>query len=72
MEWIVFGLIHIITYEADTTHCQFMWLITLSQIFGGLILGYVRVIYGFWYAVLLHALSNAVAVFCGVLKKMLR
>jgi membrane protease YdiL (CAAX protease family) len=58
---IIFGLIHIITYEADSTHYRFMWLITLPQIFSGFLLGYVRIIYGFWYAVLLHGLANALA-----------
>jgi len=56
---LVFGLIHIITYEADSTHYWFIWLITLPQIFAGFLLGYIRIVYGFWYGVLLHSLSNA-------------
>lgn len=58
---LVFGLIHISTYEADSTHYRFMWLITLPQISAGFLLGYIRIIYGFWYGVLLHSLSNLIA-----------
>ncbi len=56
---IIFGLLHITTYEIHNTHYWFIWLITLPQIFAGFLFGYIRIIYGFWYGVLLHSLGNA-------------
>ena len=43
----VFGLIHISNYQLDTTHYFFMPLITMTQTFGGLMLGFIRINYGF-------------------------
>jgi len=34
----------------------------MTQTFGGLMLGYIRIIYGFWYGVLLHSLFNILGV----------
>ena len=55
---ITFGQIHIINYQIDTTHYLFIPFITLSQTFTGLLFGFVRVVYGFGYAILLHSLHN--------------
>lgn len=59
---LLFGLVHITNYEWDNSMIPFMAIITLPQIFLGLLFGYIRMIYGFWYAVLLHALYNAVLI----------
>ncbi|MFC6193428.1 type II CAAX prenyl endopeptidase Rce1 family protein [Dyadobacter subterraneus] len=58
---VLFGWIHIVTYEFDSSHYLFIPLITLTQTFAGFLLGYVRIIYGFWYGVLLHAVYNTLA-----------
>ncbi|GLU55976.1 hypothetical protein Dfri01_54370 [Dyadobacter frigoris] len=58
---VLFGWIHIITYAFDSSHYLFVPLITLPQTLMGFLLGYVRMIYGFWYGVLLHAVYNALA-----------
>ncbi len=57
-----FGLIHIFTYDIDSTHLPYAPFITMTQIFSGFMFGYIRVIYGFWYGVLLHALFNALGI----------
>ena len=64
---IVFGLIHIPNYQLDDTHYFFVPLITTPQIFGGLMLGFIRINYGFWYGMLHHALFNALALLLGTL-----
>jgi hypothetical protein len=56
----VFGAVHIFNYTFYHTHHIFIILITASQTFGGLMYGYIRIIYGFWYGVLLHVLFNLV------------
>ncbi|WP_409013855.1 type II CAAX prenyl endopeptidase Rce1 family protein [Dyadobacter sp. CY356] len=55
---VFFGCIHIFNYQFNSSHYIFIPFITISQTFGGLMLGYVRIIYGFWYGVLLHSLFN--------------
>ncbi len=55
----LFGWIHMITYTFDSSHYLFIPFITLTQTFAGFLLGYVRIIYGFWYGVLSHAIYNA-------------
>ena len=59
---ILFGLLHIFTYNIDSTHLPYIPFITLTQTFSGFLFGYVRVIYGFWYGVLLHSLINVLGV----------
>lgn len=57
----LFGFVHIFNYQFNDSHYIFIPFITMSQIFGGLMLGYIRIIYGFWYGVLLHSLFNVLA-----------
>lgn len=55
---ILFGFIHIFNYPVDRTHLFYIPFITMTQTFGGFLFGYIRIIYGIWYAVLLHSLFN--------------
>ncbi|RPH33885.1 MAG: CPBP family intramembrane metalloprotease [Bacteroidales bacterium] len=56
---ILFGLLYIFNFEGiNVYNFIFTPLLVLPQIFMGLILGYIRVIYGFKYGVLLHAIVN--------------
>jgi len=57
-----FGWVHIFNFEFTSSHYIFIPIITLPQTILGLILGYIRIIYGFWYGVLLHFLYNSVFV----------
>jgi membrane protease YdiL (CAAX protease family) len=59
---ILFGLVHIFNYQLNDSHYAFIPFITMTQTFGGLMLGYIRIIYGFWYGVLLHALFNVLGI----------
>jgi membrane protease YdiL (CAAX protease family) len=59
---ILFGLVHIFNYQLNDSHYAFIPFITITQTFGGLILGYIRITYGFWYGVLLHASFNGLAI----------
>lgn len=59
---IFFGLIHILMYEIDSTHLPYIPFITMTQIFSGFMFGYIRIVYGFLYGIVLHALFNTLAV----------
>jgi len=56
---ILFGLLHIFNFTGVTYYnLVFTPLLVLPQLFMGLILGYLRVRYGFRYGVLFHAVVN--------------
>jgi membrane protease YdiL (CAAX protease family) len=58
---LVFGLIHLGNYDGSwSSFIFFTPVLCLSQIFGGLLLGYARMRYGFWYGVALHAANNTI------------
>lgn len=61
---ILFGLIHISNFNGILMS-NFMWtpLIVIPQIIMGLLSGYIRVTYGFIFAVLLHGLINFTVIF---------
>lgn len=59
---LLFGWVHIFNFEFTSSHYVFIPIITLPQTVLGLILGYVRINYGFWYGVLLHFMYNIVLV----------
>ncbi|GLU55971.1 CPBP family intramembrane glutamic endopeptidase [Dyadobacter frigoris] len=59
---LLFGWMHIFNFEFTSSHYAFIPIITLPQTVLGLILGHIRIIYGFWYGVLLHFLYNTVFV----------
>ena len=59
---LLFGCVHITGYQFNESHYFFIPFITMTQIFGGLMLGYIRIIYGFWYGVLLHSLFNSLSI----------
>jgi membrane protease YdiL (CAAX protease family) len=61
---LLFGYVHIFNYHLNDSHYFFIPFIIMTQIFGGFTLGYIRIIYGFWYGVLLHALFNVLGVIC--------
>jgi len=55
----LFGLMHIFNFTGiNWNNLIFTPLLVLPQIFLGLILGYLRVTYGFIYGVLFHAIVN--------------
>jgi len=63
-----FGLAHLFNCDSLTAwHLLFAVLITLPQLVGGLFMGYVRMMYGFWYAVAIHAMNNAVPATIGLI-----
>ena len=57
---VLFGLVHVFNYENSEDFIYTFWLVTSAQIFIGLLFGYLRVTYGLWYAILLHAVHNFV------------
>lgn len=59
---LIFGLMHFFNFQPDTDHYIFIILITMPQTFLGFILGYIRIIYGFWFAVMFHFLYNSLFV----------
>lgn len=59
---IVFGLVHIFIYNIDSTHLPYIPFITMTQTFSGFLFGYIRIVYGFGYGILLHSLFNTLGV----------
>jgi membrane protease YdiL (CAAX protease family) len=59
---VVFGLIHIFNFEWDNSMIPYIIIIVSPQIFLGLLFGYIRINYGFWYAVLIHGLYNFILI----------
>lgn len=56
---IIFGMLHIFNFAGINWHnFIFTPLLVLPQLFVGLILGYIRVQYGFKYGVLFHSMIN--------------
>ncbi len=58
---LLFGFTHISNFDLEIVPIYLYPLAVLPQLFGGLILGIVRLRFGFWFAVFLHAFNNAVA-----------
>jgi membrane protease YdiL (CAAX protease family) len=62
--WIlasVFGLIHLGNYDGSWSSFMIFWpVLCIHQAVGGLLHGYARMRYGFWYGVALHATNNAI------------
>lgn len=59
---ILFGYIHITNIKGLTLADPSFILYIISQIFGGLSMGYLRVKYGLKYSILLHATFNTIAI----------
>ena len=57
---LLFGWVHIFNFEFTSSHYVFIPIITLPQTVLGLVLGFIRIRYGFWYGVMLHFLYNTV------------
>lgn len=64
---ILFAFVHITNFEINIKNLMLMPLLTLPQLVGGIFNGYVRMNYGFIYAILLHSINNLVAVSFSVL-----
>ncbi len=57
----VFGLIHLGNYGGNWSGFIVFWpVLCIHQIVGGLLHGYARMRYGFWYGVAIHATNNAI------------
>ncbi|MDO3695059.1 CPBP family intramembrane metalloprotease [Wenyingzhuangia sp. chi5] len=59
---ILFGFVHILNYDLNKNLLIFMPIITLPQIFVGILAGYLRVRFNLIWGYLLHAIHNLVCV----------
>ncbi|OAQ39061.1 hypothetical protein A5893_10305 [Pedobacter psychrophilus] len=59
---IVFGLVHITNFLDYKDYGPLIFLWVLPQLFGGLILGFTRMRYGFYSGILLHAVYNLIGI----------
>jgi membrane protease YdiL (CAAX protease family) len=58
---LVFGLIHLGNYEGSWSSFLVFWpVLCVHQTVTGLLNGYARMRYGFWYGVALHAANNTI------------
>lgn len=55
---IIFGFAHLVNHDLILKNILFLPLLTLPQIVGGLITGYFRITYGFFWSTLLHYFHN--------------
>jgi hypothetical protein len=62
-----FALVHLFNYELSAINLILMPLITLPQIVGGVIYSYARMVLGFQYALLAHAINNSLFVLASML-----
>ncbi|PRY90353.1 CPBP family glutamic-type intramembrane protease [Mongoliibacter ruber] len=63
--WVIvflFGFIHLTNFDLELLPIYFYPLAVLPQLIGGVFLGVVRIRFGFWYGVLLHAFTNSIAI----------
>lgn len=67
---LLFGYIHIGNFVLDSSQALFIPLLILPHTFGGFLYGYIRVVYGMWYAVGLHALFNFILTLLGYVEKL--
>ncbi|EOZ98704.1 hypothetical protein A33Q_1358 [Indibacter alkaliphilus LW1] len=58
-----FGFIHLGNFDLEMLPMYLYVPAVLPQLIGGVLLGIVRIRFGFWYAVLLHAYTNGCAIF---------
>lgn len=54
----MFGLAHVSNYEIDPSLWYMFPVLVLPQLFLGLMLGFVRLRYGLWAAIMMHAMNN--------------
>lgn len=70
---LLFGLAHITNYNFTTVIGQ-AWTLTpllvLAQIEGGIFLGFIRLQYGFWWAIAAHSFHNAIVLTLVVLTQL--
>ena len=59
----IFGFLHVFNFAGIEKHFYLAPLLMLPYLIGGLTFGYVRIVYGFWWACFLHTLNNAYAFF---------
>lgn len=60
---LFFAFAHITNFDINTKHLLLMPILTLPQLVGGAFLGYVRVKYGFPYAIAFHSTNNLIGIF---------
>ena len=60
--FVLFAWIHIINYDLTLEILLLMPVLTLPQLIGGIVYGFVRVKYGFVYSCILHGLNNFVPI----------
>ncbi|ADB37673.1 CPBP family glutamic-type intramembrane protease [Spirosoma linguale] len=66
MSILLFGLSHLLNYPINIKLLLYIPLLTLSQIFSGIILGYVRLKYGIIYSFFIHASKNTISVLTAI------
>ena len=60
--FVLFAWIHILNYDITLEVLLLMPILTLPQLIGGVVYGFVRVKYGFVYSCILHGLNNIVPI----------
>lgn len=64
---VLFAALHIFNFEMTLTNLLLIPILTLPQLFSGLVMGYMRVRFGFIYPLLLHMITNTVFVSLDIL-----
>lgn len=59
---LVFAWLHIFNFELTLTNVLLLPIITLPQLFSGLMMGYLRISFGFLYPLLIHIATNSILI----------
>lgn len=57
---LVFGFLHVFNYQIDTQDLNIVLLLVLPQLLGGVVLGFIRIRYGFVYCCIFHSCFNII------------
>lgn len=66
---VIFAWLHIFNFELTLTNVLLLPILTLPQLFSGLIMGYMRINFGFQYPLLFHIATNSVLIGLDILLK---
>ncbi|WP_158624934.1 CPBP family glutamic-type intramembrane protease [Gynurincola endophyticus] len=64
---IVFAWLHLLNFELNYTNILLTPILTLPQLFSGLVTGYLRVKFGFLYPLLFHVFTNSILIGLSIL-----
>lgn len=69
MSAVVFAWLHLFNFELTLINLLLLPIITLPQLFSGLMMGYLRISFGFLYPLLIHIATNSILIGLDIILK---